>query len=233
MEPGGTHFSARLETVSKQVGAGSVDSGELEELKNKIDSLVSSLPAAATQGVRVPADVVCPECARPVKVMLGVVGGDSAMPTCSLGHKFHVHRDRQGGVFTKNYGSSQMVAVRHVRVLCSECETNYIDFDVPEAEDEPQTKWCLRLNCYARLVVDPVSGGILEVRKEEPLAGRIVGDVGGKSVVQCSSCNGESKAFAKKDGHVFAQCFKEHRLLRAPADDETTPGSAPATAWTT
>lgn len=211
-------FSDRFEGIAAQAGSGSVDTDELAELRSKLDQIVSSVSSASTTAVKLPVQVACPDCCQLNEVMLGTVSGSSAMPTCLCGSRFHVHRDARGGVFTKQWGASAslMAPVRHVGVVCPNCKKNYVSISVPEGEDDPQTKWCL--DCYARLVIDPVGERVIEAVPEGPLEGAVIGEVAGKSIVQCSSCSGQSRAFARRGALVYAQCFNERRLVRAPAE---------------
>lgn len=211
-------FADSFECIVKQAKSKQVNTDELVELQSRLGQIVSSVSSASAAGVKLPVQIACPDCRQSNEVIPGTVPGSSAMPVCKCGTRFHVHRAVQGDAFTRRWGASAslMVSVRHVRVTCPNCAGNDVSIRVLEGDDYPQTKWCL--NCYARLVIDPASERVLIAEPEDPLEGVVVAEAGGKSVVQCNVCNGQSRAFARRDAYVYARCFTDRRLVRASAE---------------
>lgn len=166
------------------------------------------------KGVKELVRVECPECPKECDVALGIEAGESAIATCdSCSCRFHIHRDSDGKVFTRRWGSSGG-AKKPLEFDCPNCKSFTFSVRSPRGDGTWKPRYCLK--CYAKIQPSRDEPYVLESPRRPILADE-VGKVGpmDRSLLRCSECGSNAIAFTEYDYYVWAECDECDRLMKA------------------
>lgn len=151
--------------------------------------------------------VQCPNCRTDYTCQLGLAPGDSqtgSSPACEL--RFHIHRDRHGGVYTKAWGSGAGITAQFP---CPECTNFEFRF-----RGRHHARYCLE--CCS-LVSPGGEGGTVVKSRVDPALGTECGvdEDTGKTVLACGGCGSKCVSFALYKDRLFGICSGCGRLVRS------------------
>jgi hypothetical protein len=150
--------------------------------------------------------VSCPYCFVSNEVEIGKAPGSSIIFCCrECLQRFHVHRSFNGRVDVRQRASI-------AEVQCTNCGDVHGIKLKPESAT-PISRWCLK--CFVKQRIDPVNGIVTSFVPDTPLdVQQLFADGTGRSICQCPDCKTQLRAFAIRDGYIFAACYKCDNLLR-------------------
>lgn len=174
--------------------------GKLTDIKSEVAAIAADLSAPTTNEV-----VDCPYCKKSTVVTVGVAADSEVQPVCpDCGNRFRAERRSSGSVISRKMVDARSICCPN----CGDTITARFPLDALEAE-----RWCLK--CGHRLSIDLVKD-VVSASPDEPLVGSLKGidPKSGHSLIECPLCQGVSVSFAARDGHVFAACSKDRRLIK-------------------
>lgn len=168
----------------------------LGDVANRIGILVE------VESIHVP----CPYCSELNETEIGKAPGSTIIYRCSgCLERFHIHRRFDGRVDT-----TKQSAIADVK--CTNCgDVHGIKLRPDSAS--PIARWCLK--CYVKQRIDPAKGIVTSFVPDTPIEVELTGtDASGRSICECPDCRNQLRAFAIRDGYVFAACYRCDNLLR-------------------
>lgn len=204
-----------LDGLARRLESDGKAAGELDEVRQQLKEVRSSLRGAQPPRTFSIASVDCPECAANNEVELGDFQGDTASPVCvSCGKRFNAHRASNGSAFSRPFGPAAPRA--------ASSETRW-DFTCPacghkdSAREGAGKKTMACFHCHVELLADLERHSVvLGDEKFRSDVVPIVGQRGSRPVVQCPDCEVFLTAFRKLDDRYLGVCSRDRRVLEVP-----------------
>lgn len=175
-------------------------------------SVKEMVAAAAPSKTLTPTDFSCPQCGKPLSVVVREAIGSTAhvrCPECSA--QIIVHRTRDGGVFAKIYsrplvatrGSLSLIGRQAGSIFCPRCRQP-IYINIRDGSRGPIVRNCFK--CDERIHIDSTSGTVVKSEHIEPLSA-IYTIEGNLAVFACPSCSHVLRLPNRGEGDLFkASC---------------------------
>ena len=201
--------------------------GDISEASREIDSVQSKLQVLMEQiqngddVPRISESVTCPECETTTLADVGIIPGESALPTCSnCNSRFHVHRVEDGDLLVKKSGFKSP-DFKKIEVECPKCSAPQ-SLRAQSDDHEVKVRFCL--DCYSKIEIDPSKEQVIRSTDAEKVEAEIVDMEGGKYILQCPRSGDYIRSFYLDGEKCYGVCYycEEPTLLIGHAGNGET-----------
>lgn len=202
-------LQARLEKETSEVASryrAQIEAAQTPEAKGELESKLAaelaSIASKAPMPLRIPVDVVCPNCRAQVTASLGQSTGDTAWPVCgACQRRFPVHRQADGGI---EIGGSP--SKTELEVKCPGCQGD-ISLSVPRDRSIAFVTVCPACRTHVQFKGSAESHQLNDLQVTN-------------SDFSCAECGGSYRGWVAPDRLVtfLTTCELCHKTIRVASD---------------
>ena len=215
----------RLDGLAKQLEQGQQAGDALQGVRQQIEdvrsklSLGSKLSLAGVTRSYASTVVPCPHCSVESTVELGTFAGDTAVTSCSsCKSRFNVHRDANGGAFTRALRGPAADGPRERwEFACPACASM---MTASKGDGGVRTMVCVQ--CSEGVAVDSGARSCRATGKFIRSIGTIVGMRGKRPLSICPECERQLPSLLSDGSRFFAFCLVDRQLIEIGRDQLTS-----------